>query len=130
MLPRHAIAPAVLLIAAAGCATTEPFSYLDGGRWLKAEMNTYDTVIVAVDGSSYTYNSRIRVDPGPHTILLRAPPAAGFHDGVEKALEVNVEPCTRYWFEAKKVNRLDQDFEPRINYKEPIAGCGSAGGKG
>ena len=43
-----------------------------------------------------------------------------------QALDLDVEPCTRYWFEAKKPSALSQDFEPRVNYQEPIAGCGEA----
>jgi hypothetical protein len=116
----------LLLCAAAGlsaCAT-QKFSYLDGYRWTKVEMNTYDAYIVSVDGHSYPYNSKIRVDPGPHHIVFQTTPAAGFTLSQEKALDIDIEPCTRYWFEAKRANRLQQDFEPRVNYKEPISGCG------
>jgi hypothetical protein len=110
----------------AGCATSTPFAYLDGERWTKVEMNTYDTLILAVDGTSYTYNSRIRIDPGVHHIVFQTIPAAGFTFSPRKELVLDVEPCTRYWFEAKRQNAAQQDFEPRVNYKEHIGGCGLA----
>ena len=110
----------------AGCATEQPFSYLDGARWDKVEMNTYDTLILAVDGHSYSYNDRIRVDPGVHHIWFQTKPAAGFSFSPRKELVLDVEPCTRYWFEAKRQNPAQQDFEPRVNYKEHIPGCGAA----
>jgi hypothetical protein len=114
------------LAALGGCATREKFSFLDGERWTRVELDTYDTTILSVDGSSYSYNSRIRVEPGPHRIVFQTRPAAGFSFSPRKELELDVEPCMRYWFEAKRSNGLRQDFEPRVNYKEPIAGCGVA----
>ncbi len=104
-----------VLAALASCATSEPFSYLDGYRWNRAELNTYDTLILEIDGKSYAYNSRIRVDPGRHHIVFQTAPVAGFFYSPQKALDVDVEPCVRYWFEAKRVNAGTQDFEPRVN---------------
>jgi predicted small lipoprotein YifL len=115
---------ALALVALAGCATKEPFSYLDGERWTKSEMDTYDTVILAVDGKSYSYNDRIRVDPGVHHIAFQTRPSAGFSFSPRKELVLDVEPCTRYWFEAKRANAAQQDYEVRVNYKERIPGCG------
>jgi len=123
-----ALVPALAGLAA--CATSEPISDLDGYRWSKAELDTYDTQIISVDGKSYAYNSRIRVDPGRHHIVFTAKPPAGFSLSKEKALDLDVEPCMRYWFEAKRLNALEQDFEPRVNYKEPIAGCDIASNSG
>ena len=126
--PGRALGLLVLLSVLGGlasCSTPEPFSFLDGERWTKAELNTYDTVILAVDGKSYSYNSRIRVDPGEHHIVFETQPAFGFSFSPRKELVLNVAPCTRYYFEAKRVNALEQDFEPRVNFSEPIAGCGS-----
>jgi hypothetical protein len=115
-----------VLAGLGGCASPEKFSYLDGYRWNRAEINTYDTLIVSVDGKSYPYNSKIMVDPGRHHIVFQTTPTGGFAFSPEKALDIDIEPCVRYWFEAKRVNKLEQDFEPRVNYKEPIAGCGVA----
>jgi hypothetical protein len=116
----------VALAGLSGCATSEKFSFLDGERWNRVELDTYDTVILSVDGKSYSENSRIRIDPGRHHIVFQTRPAAGFTFSPRKELDLDVEPCTRYYFEAKRTNALTQDFEPRVNYKEPIAGCGVA----
>jgi len=114
-----------LCFGLAGCAgTAQPYSFLDGARWSVGELNTYDTTIVQVDGTSYVNNSRIKVDPGVHHIMFETRPAQGFFESPLKELVVDIKPCTRYWFEAKRVNRVTQDFEPRINYSEHIAGCG------
>jgi hypothetical protein len=121
----------VLALAAAGsaCATREPFSQLDGYRWNKVALNTYDVTIISVDGEHYIQRGLpITIAPGPHKIVVQGPPTAGFKFGQQRTLELNVEPCMRYWLEARKTNSLAQDFEPAVNYKEPISGCGRAGG--
>jgi hypothetical protein len=121
--------PAVLIVATmlAGCATSESFSYIQGQRWLKAEMNTFDVLVISVGGKDYIqhgYNQPIRVDPGLQQIVVQGPAVAGFSYGEQRTLTLDIKPCTRYWLEAKKQNALSQDFEPRVNYEEPIAGCG------
>lgn len=120
----------VALIASvvlAGCATSEEFSYLQGQRWNKAELNTFDVIVIRVDDKDYIQRGYepIRIDPGPRKIVVQGPAVAGFRYGEQRTLALDVKPCTRYWLEAKKDNSLAQDFEPRVNYSEPIAGCGS-----
>jgi len=122
--------PAALIVSAllVGCATSETFSYIQGERWMKAELNTFDVQVIRVDDKDYVqhgYNQPIRIEPGMHRIVLQGPSVAGFRYGEQRTLNLEVKPCTRYWFEAKKQNALSQDFEPRVNYAEPIAGCGA-----
>ena len=119
-------------IALAGCATSATFSYIQGERWLKAELNTFDVQVIRVDDKDYVqhgYNQPIRIDPGMHRIVVQGPAVAGFRYGEQRTLNLDVKPCTRYWLEAKKQNALSQDFEPRVNYAEPIAGCGTGAAK-
>lgn len=125
---RRRVAPALAavgLAALAGCATQEGFSYLTGQRWQKAELNTFDVQIISVDGKHYIERKGqpVMVEPGLRTIVVQGPPTAGFTYGEQRTLKLDVQPCTRYWLEAKKANALSQDFEPRVNYREPIAGC-------
>jgi hypothetical protein len=121
---RHLLALAAVA-AGAGCATEQPFSQLDGYRWSRIDLNTYDVIIISVDGEHYVQNGRlpIMIAPGPHKIVVQAPRTAGFRDGEQRTLELTVEPCTRYWLEARKQNAVQQDFEPAVNYQESIAGC-------
>jgi hypothetical protein len=123
---RAALALAAIGLAAlAGCATQEGFAYLSGYRWQKAELNTFDVQIISVDGKHYIERKGqpVMIEPGLRTIVVQGPPTAGFTYGEQRTLKLDVQPCTRYWLEAKKANALSQDFEPRVNYSEPIAGC-------
>ncbi len=116
---------ALLLLSA--CAS-EPFAYLDGKRWSRVEMNTYDVTVISVDGTHYLQRPA-RIDPGPRQIVVQGPPTAGFNFGEQRTLALNVEPCTYYWIGARKAGPLSQDFEPYVNYQEPIAGCRTAPAK-
>jgi hypothetical protein len=120
VLATAAVAAALL----AGCATSDRFSYLEGYRWHRAEMNSYDATIISVDGKHYLHQRPVRVEPGMRTIVVQAPPARGFAYGEQRTITMNIEPCKRYWFAAVKKNPLAQDFEPKVDYVEDIAGCG------
>jgi len=112
-----------IAVTAAACATQEPFAHLNGFRWSRVELNTFDTRIVSVDGVTRLQNEKLTVEPGVRTIVLEAPPAAGFRRGEERTIVLKVEPCMQYWFEARRTNPLSQDFEPRVNHSDRIAGC-------
>ncbi|MEO8188094.1 MAG: hypothetical protein ABI580_12105 [Burkholderiaceae bacterium] len=105
----------------AGCSTT-PFSYIDGRRYFQAEMNSYSVIVLDVDGRSDTRNP-VMVEPGRHVIRVQAPAEAGFAYGETRAITLDVKPCTRYYLKAVKENQLKQDFEPKVDYVEPITGC-------
>lgn len=109
------------VIAIAGCATT-PFSYIDGNRYFRAELNSYSVIVLDVDGRSDTRNP-VMIDPGQHVIRVQGPASAGFRYGETRTITLDVKPCTRYYLKAVKKNSLEQDFEPQVDYVEPIAGC-------
>ena len=115
------LASIAAVVAMAGCATT-PFSYIDGNRYFRAELHSYSVIVLDIDGRSRLINP-IPVDPGQHVIRVQAPPASGFRYGETRTLTLDVKPCTRYYLKAVKKNSLEQDFEPQVDYVEPIAGC-------
>lgn len=110
----------------AGCATvTDGSSQLTGQRWKKAELNTFDVMIISVDGKHYIERPGfpVLVEPGKRAIVVQGPAASGFTFGEQRTLTLEVKPCTVYYLEAKKANALAQDFEPRVNHTEARAGC-------
>jgi hypothetical protein len=114
------------IAATAGCATTtdQPFAQLDGYRWNRVGLNTYDVTIISVADAPSTQRAvPIMITPGQRKIVVQGPPTAGFRYGDQRTLDLNVEPCMRYWLEARKQNALQQTFEPAVNYQEPISGC-------
>ncbi len=129
----RSLAARALAVAAVGllsaCATVPPgYVMLTGERWKKAELNTFDVTIISVDGRHYVERKSqpVIIEPGRRQVVVQGPATAGFTYGEQRTLTLDAQPCTRYWIEAKKANALSQDFEPRINYQEPIAGCAPA----
>jgi len=121
---KASIRTAVLLaVAAVSACASEPFSYLNGQRYSRIEMNTYDVLIASVDGTSRPNQRDIMVSPGTHRIVFQGPPSPASPHGELRSVDIDIAPCTRYWFEARKTNALMRHFEPAINYTEAIAGC-------
>jgi hypothetical protein len=120
-LPRVA-AVAVALGAAlfAGCST--PYSQLLGYRYYRTPIDTYPVSITRVDDRGYA-RLPVLIEPGSHQVTVQAPPAAGFAYGNSQTFTLDVKPCTRYYLVAVKSNRLSQEFTPRVDYEEPVAGC-------
>jgi hypothetical protein len=110
------------LAVLSGCATYEPFSYIDGNRYFRANLYTYSVIVLDVDGKSYNRNP-VMVDPGRRVIRVQAPPVAGFTYGETRTMTLDVKPCTRYYLKAVKKNSLEQDFTAEVDYEEVIAGC-------
>ena len=50
---RLGLISAAAALTLAGCATPTPFSYIDGNKYHRAEMNTYSVIVLDVDGKSY-----------------------------------------------------------------------------
>lgn len=120
---RRALATCAMAAIANACSTSKPFSYVDPERWNKVEMNTYDTSVVTIDGKTPAWRRRIMVDPGWHHIVFQTHPATGFTYSPQEALDIDIKPCTWYWFEAKRYSSTEQDFVPRVNHTEHISGC-------
>jgi len=115
------LASIAAITALAGCATT-PFSYIDGNRYFRTDYHAYSVIVLDVDGRSDTRNPVI-VEPGRKVIRVQGPAASGFAYGETRNMTLDVKPCTRYYLKAVKKNALEQDFEPQVDYVEPIAGC-------
>ncbi len=116
---------ATVALAAAGCATN--FSYIDGNRFFKTELNTHSVIVLDVDGRSQVRNP-VMVEPGVRVVRVQGPAAPGFRFGQDRTLTIDVKPCTRYYLKAVTPNAISQEFTPMVDFEEPIAGCRATGG--
>lgn len=111
---------AAVALAAAGCATN--FSYIDGNRYFKSELNSHSVIVLDVDGRSEVRNP-VMVEPGVRVVRVQGPAAPGFRFGQDRTLTIDVKPCTRYYLKAVTPNAISQEFTPMVDFEEPIAGC-------
>ena len=115
------LSAALVLSLLAGCAAA-PISEVTGTRYHRAEMNRSEAIIIAIDGSS-SLQKTIKVEPGQRNIELQALPTGGFRQGEKRTMKLDVKPCTRYYLNVQRPNALSQDWEPVVDFQEPIAGC-------
>ena len=73
---KRAIAALTTALAVTGCAT-DTLSYVQAGRYFRTPIDTYDAILISVDGKSTTQRPAV-VDPGMRTIVVQGLPTAGF----------------------------------------------------
>ena len=99
------------------------WSEVTGNLWSRTQMNREASVISQIDGRSQTKRI-VKAEPGKRSIVMRSPMRKGF-SGSDATLDVNLEPCKRYYINAQFKSGTGPDWEPVIAKVEPIAGCKS-----
>lgn len=119
----------LLTVCVSGCATYGPtWSEISGNRYNRTILDRAPALIANVDGTSYARSARypIKVDPGPHDILLEGVSQQWADTPLQK-LSLTLEPCKRYYLNAQFENRVQPTWTPVVDYVEPIAGCPAPG---
>ena len=115
-----AVAAAVVALLQ-GCAAGTTFSQLVGERYFLTRLDTYPVTILSVDGRSSILLTQY-VEPGLRVLVLQGPPGgAGF--SASETFELEVKPCMRYYIVALKLSPLDSNFQPQVDFMQPLAGC-------
>ena len=119
----HRVVAIIGITTLAACASTDyHFSQLYGQRYNRAPIDTYDVIIIRVDGKD-SLSRPVLVEPGVRKVVVQGPPGGALHLGEEREIALDVRPCTRYYLVAVKPNRLASEFDIRIDYEEPVGGC-------
>ena len=119
----HRVVAIVGIATLAACASTDyHYSQLYGYRYYRAPIDTYDVTILRVDGKDTLFR-QVLVDPGVRKIVVQGPPGGASRWGEEREIALDVRPCTRYYLVATRPNKLASDFDVRVDYQEPVAGC-------
>lgn len=111
----------VLVLTVAACAST-PLSILDGNLYYRTSLHRTPVRIISIDGDFSRQNPRY-IEPGEHSLVVEAPPVAGFRVATQKAVQFKVEPCRRYYLGAQHPSAFSQNWELVIDYEEDMAGC-------
>lgn len=115
------IAAAVAVAALSGCAHQWE-SVVDGRLYSRTYLHRYPVSIVAVDGEYSTMVPR-RISAGDHTLVVEAPPVAGFRLPDRKEFTFHTEKCVKYWLVAERSSAYSHDFNLIVDFAEPVPGC-------
>ena len=120
------LAPALLgATLLPGCQTWGPtWSELTGQRYNVTIMNRRPASINMVDNQgAFVDPNLVRVEPGKHRIVLQAV-APGWPGGPDlEVMNLDVEPCKRYYLNAQYTNLINPNFTAVVDDVEEIAGC-------
>ena len=110
-------------LAATACASVDyHYSQLSGRRYFRAPIDTYAVSIVRVDGETNVLRPAL-IEPGRRVIEVQGPPGGSGGVGEVRSIALDIAPCTRYYLVAHKTNTLASDFDVRVDFQEPVAGC-------
>ena len=126
----------VSVLMLAGCQTWGPtWSEVTGIRYSDVTSMTDGPVLInLVDGSSPLQTgprAPIKVTPGKHTMQLQAiPPGGVLGRLVLEEITVDLQPCVRYYINARFASSTSADWRPFVDATESIAGCQITPAKG
>jgi hypothetical protein len=121
---------ALLASALTSCQSWGPtWSEVTGVRYTLV-MNRTPTSINLIDGSSPGPSPTIdapyyKLTPGNHIVEIQAlnPTPGWVSDMSLRRVELNFEPCKRYYLNAQFANPLASQWTAVVDYVETIAGC-------
>lgn len=114
------------LLALAACATPpydQPYAEIIADRALSADPNVVPVIINRIDDRTSLYPDRAAVAPGPHKVTIDVPPRKGFHLATQETVDMNAEPCTRYYIAARLDTPVTQEWKPLVRSVERIREC-------
>src|SRR5215475_11528036 len=114
---RKAILGLVLTIS--GCQTWGPtWSEISGAHYYNVTiLNRRAAVIEQIDGYSAYPTYPIKIDPGPHQLVIGSP-QPGWPGPNLANFSLDAAPCKRYYINAQFNNAVEPDFVPVIDYVE------------
>jgi hypothetical protein len=112
-------------LLAGGCATWgSTWSEISGDRYYNTTtLNRRPAIIEKVDGYSSYPSYPIKLEPGQHAIELGGPAPRWPGGAALHTLNLDLEPCKRYYLNAQFENPVDPTWKPVVDYVESIPGC-------
>jgi hypothetical protein len=97
------------------------WSEVTGNLYSRTQMNRTAATIKQIDGKHETARI-VKVEPGRHEVVVASPMRNGFA-GSDASLQIEFEPCRRYYVNSQFKAGRGTDWEPVLAMVEAIAGC-------
>jgi hypothetical protein len=122
LLAKGAAAATVLVAACQSWGPT--WTELSGDRYYNlTTLNRRPAIIEKVDGNSAYASYPIKLEPGPHEIVLQGPDRKRPGGGTLETIKLDMAPCKRYYVNAQFKNNVEPEWTPVVDYVEAIPGC-------
>ncbi len=107
-----------------GCQTWGPtWSEITGKLYVPGTLFRRPAMIEHIDNQGAFASDPIKVEGGMRRIEISAP-VPGWRGGSDiKVMNLDMQPCKRYYINAQFENNVSQDWTPVIGYVDTIAGC-------
>lgn len=119
------VAWATCAVGLLGACAAAPLSYVEGQPYTRTDPSLYPVFVVSVDNEGYLQPPKqpISLAPGRRSLLLQAAPARGAYRHVQKRVEFDVAPCTRYVFAARRETPMSSDWTLVVDRTEAVRPC-------
>ena len=79
--------------------------------------------VMKVDGKNTRTGRQEPYSPGKHAVEVSVPGRKGMSNPERQTVEVDAQPCTRYYFAAKRSSPTDDDWKAYVAREDSIAEC-------
>ena len=107
---------------AARGAYAKPYALFEAQRQTQVA-DTRPAFPVRIDGHNVSIDRSEPVAPGARTIVVSIPGPKGMSNPSRATLEVDAQPCTRYYLAARRSSPTARDWTPFVVGSEPIGEC-------
>lgn len=97
------------------------WSEVSGVLYHRTHINRAPAIIKQIDGVHRTQKP-VKSEPGMHQIVIQSPSRRGFQ-GSDRTMNLNLEPCKRYYVNAQFESGTGPRWEPVLAEVETTAGC-------
>jgi hypothetical protein len=125
------IAPTLVLLAAIttlgpGWAAAQTkwgpsWSEVTGELDSRTQLNRTAAIIKSIDGR-HSRDKVVKTESGQRKVMVQSPARKGFQ-GSDAAMDLQLEPCKRYFINAQFKSSVGTDWEPVLARVDPVAGC-------
>lgn len=122
---KHAIALAALAALATGCAATPeytaPWAMLATGNALTADAKVRNVLLATVDGKKVEEDKAV-IATGRRRITVEVA-SRGTETGATSVLELDAQPCVRYWLGARRPTAAGKPWETVVVSEDALGDC-------
>jgi hypothetical protein len=123
MKPNFLLASLLVATTAVAGPYDEPYAIVTVDRAPSADPLLRRVIVNRVDDATVMSDNKAVIAPGRHKVTLDLPPRKGFNLATQYDLDLEAQPCVRYYVAAKLDSATTQTWTPVVRSTERIGEC-------